>query len=280
MKDNRGLSLVELLVGLALSSIVLVAIGYLLITGLRLSGRNNAHVEVQNEAQTTMNLIIDNIMESRGICAVNSAAGADTQCILLGDLLIEASGGAYDVYFSGDAVVTDIHTLGADGQPLGEMYLVAFPNQDFPEDGGKPGYCKLLGSVSVGGTDEAVKKGTVAQSAWTLIRDYVTGLSQAQRTQWLLARYITGCTITVDDFDISGVTGDYYKETTYYWNGDTEDTYYYDEPMTLQISIDLEYDYGNGTVTRNLTDSVALRNRLNQVYVGDGSAMYEYKLKK
>ena len=61
--NNKGFSLVELLVALAVSSIVLTALGYMIITGLKLYGRNNAHVEVQSEAQTAMNLILDNIME-------------------------------------------------------------------------------------------------------------------------------------------------------------------------------------------------------------------------
>ena len=35
-KDNKGFSLVELLVALAVSSIVLTALGYMIITGLKL----------------------------------------------------------------------------------------------------------------------------------------------------------------------------------------------------------------------------------------------------
>lgn len=278
MKDNRGLSLVELLVALAVGSIVITALGYLLITGLRMYGRNAAHTEVQNEAQTTMNLILDTIMESQGICMVNPAAGADTECVLLGDLLIEKDGGSYNAYFKGDALVTDIHTLGADGRPVRKMYLVSFPNDDFSADASKPGYCKLLNHVSKSAPSEAEEKGDVALDVWTMVRDYTLGLSEEERTIWLLGRYVTGCRMEPEHY--GGTNSKYYTETEYYWNGSSETYYYYDAPVTVNVAIDFAYDYGNGQVTRTLTDSAAIRSRLDEVYVGDGSVMCEYARKK
>ncbi len=278
MKDNRGLSLVELLVAFAVGSIVIAALGYLLISGLRMYGRNAAHTEVQNEAQTTMNLIVDSIMESQGICIVNPASGADTECVLLGDLVIEKAGSSYDAYFRGNAIVTDISTVGADGRPIRRMYLVSFPNDDFGSDATKPGYAKLLANVSKSAASEAEEKGAVAWDAWTAVRDYTLGLSEADRTIWLLARYITGCQIEVERLE--GTDSDYYTETEYYWNGSSETYYYYDAPVTLNITLDLEYDYGSGQITRTLEDSAAIRSRLEQVYVGKDATMYEYQLKK
>lgn len=273
MNNNKGFSLVELLVALAVSSLVLVGLGYLIITGLKLYGRNNAHVEVQSEAQTTMNLLIDNIMEAQGVCMMNPASGTNTDCVLLGDLLIEESAGSYHAFFKGNAVVTDIEGIGADGRPLEEMYLVAFPNDDFPEDAGKPGYARLVNNVSKSGDNAG---GEVALEASEKVLNYVRNeLSEDDRLKWLLARYVTACRMEVDRID-----ADYYKETVYYWSGATEEICYYEEPVTINVALSFAYDYGNGSVTRTLSDSAAVRNRLEKVYIGKSGTIYEYNRKK
>lgn len=276
MKDNRGVTLVELLVAFVVGSLVLVALGYLLMTGLRLSGRNNAHVEVQSEAQTTMNLILDNVMEAGGICMINPAAGSNTQCALLGDLVVEESSGSYDVWFKGNAVVTRINDPDADGEPARKMYLVAFPNDAFPSDSGKTGYAKLISNVTKSEASEAERAGSAAKDALLVVDAYVRNtLSEDARTKWYLARYVTGCRMEVDRADT-----DYDKETVYYWNGSQEDNYYFKEPVTVKVVLNLEYDYGTGTVERTLEDSATIRNRLEKVYVDKNGTMFEYKRKK
>lgn len=275
MKDNRGVTLVELLIAFVVGSLVLVALGYLLMTGLRLSGRNNAHVEVQSEAQTTMNLILDNVMEAGGICMINPASGDDTQCVLLGDLVVEETSGSYDVWFKGNAVVTRIDDPDSNGIPTRKMYLVAFPNDDFPSDSGKAGYAKLISNVTKSEASEAERAGAAAKDALVAVDDYVNGLDEDARTKWYLARYITGCRMEVDRADT-----DYEKETIYYWNGSQEDIYYFKEPVTVKVVLDLEYDYGSGIVTRALEDSATIRNRLDKVYLDKDGTMLEYKRKK
>ncbi len=274
MRDNRGVSLVELLVAFMVGSLVLVALGYLLLSGMKLSGRNNAHVEVQSEAQTTMNLILDNIMEAGGICIANPAAGADTECVLLGDLVVEENSGSYNVWFKGNAVVTCIDDMDVNGNPIQKMYLVGFPNDDHPSDGAKPGYAKLVSGASKSEPSEAERAGAAAKDALDAVQHYVKNeLSEEERTKWYLAQYITGCRIEVER-----IATDYFMETTYYWNSTTEDIYYFKEPVTVSVSLSLEYDYGSGSVTRELTDSATVRSRLQKVYVADsGSGMVEYK---
>ena len=276
MKDNRGVTLVELLVAFVVGSLVLVALGYLLMTGLRLSGRNNAHVEVQSEAQTTMNLILDNVMEAGGICMINPATGTNTQCALLGDLIVEESAGSYDVWFKGNAIVTRINDPDVDGNPSRKMYLVAFPNDGFPSDPGKSGYAKLISNAAKSGSSEAEKAGAAAKDALLVVDNYVrNALSEDARTKWYLARYITGCRM-----EIARADTDYDKETVYYWNGSQEDNYYFKEPVTVKVVLNLEYDYGTGTVERTLEDSATIRNRLEKVYVDKNGTMFEYKREK
>lgn len=280
MNDNRGLSLIELLIAFAISAVVLAGVGYLIMTGLKMSGRNNAHVEVQNEAQTTMNLIIDNIMETQGVCVPFTEVDKNTECVLLGDLVIEEAGTGYSVYFKGNAVVSDIDSVDAEGKPLREMYLVSFPNNDFTEDSGKPGYCKLINNVSKRGANEAERKGAVAGDALEKVRHYVKEeLKPEDRIKWLLARYITGFRVDVERID-----SDYYEETVQYMNGEEEVFYYYADPITLNVAIELEYDYQSGQVQRTLEDSAAVRSRLNEVYVEKKNAadikFYEFEREK
>lgn len=270
-ENNKGFSLVELLVALAVSSIVLTALGYMIITGLKLYGRNNAHVEVQSEAQTAMNLILDNIMESKGVCIVNPPSGNSTDCVLLGDLIIEENMGNYDVYFAGNAIVTDLDEVGDDGCPIKEMYLVSFPNTDYPDSTEHSGYAKLISGCALGEKEE----GEAANQARTETLNYVRNVDVKNRTKWLLARYITGCRIEVDDIDQN-----YYEETDYYENGETEVNYYYKEPVKIDVEISLEYDYGSGKISKTLSDSAVIRNRMDRVYVGQNGSANEYKRKK
>lgn len=276
MKDNRGVSLVELLVAFMVGSLVLVALGYLLLTGMKISGRNNAHVEVQSEAQTTMNLILDNIMEAGGICISNPAAGTDTECALLGDLIVEESGGSYNVWFKGNAVVSCINDPDASGNPIRKMYLVGFPNDDYPSDAGKTGYAKLVSGAAKSEPSEAERAGSAAKDALSNVQNYVKNeLSEDERTKWYLAQYITGCRIEVERMDT-----DYNMETTYYWNGSSENIYYFKEPVSVSVTLSLEYNYGSGSISREITDSATVRSRLEKVYVENGSGMMEYKRKK
>lgn len=274
MRDNRGVTLVELLVAFVVGSLVLLALGYLLLTGLRLSGRNNAHVEVQSEAQTTMNLILDNIMEASGVCIINPSAGTDTQCVLLGDIVVEEDSGSYSVWFKGNAVVTRIDDADSNGNPSRKMYLVAFPNEEMPSDDGKAGYTKLISNVTKSEASEAEREGAAVKDALLLVDDYVNRLDEDDRTKWYLARYITGCRIEMERADT-----DYYKETVYYWNSTQEDIYYFNEPVTVKVTLNLEYDYGSGTVPRSLVDSATVRNRLDQVYLEKNGSMIAYKRK-
>lgn len=283
MRDDRGVSLVELLVAFAVSAIVITMLGGLLFFGLRLYGRNTAHTEVLNEAQTTMNLIVDTIMESQGIC-MHSVSGIDIECVLLGDLQIKETGSGYDVFFKGKAIVTDIHRIGTDGKSVRRMYLVSFPNNDFRANAN--GYAKLLTGEATGGALDAEKRGTIAAEALNMVQTYTLNLSEEEKTMWLLARYITGCSMKVDHYVgtdseyASDSDSAYYKETKSYKNGANESFYYYEEPVTVNISIALEYDYGSGRVTRNLENRATIRSRVDAVYIGDGTKMYEYVLKK
>ncbi len=66
-KKNRGVSLVEILVAIAVSAIVMSAIGVLLTQGMHGYVRQTTQAELQNEANIAMNQITDSLMEANGI---------------------------------------------------------------------------------------------------------------------------------------------------------------------------------------------------------------------
>lgn len=69
VKDNKGFSLVELLVAITISAIVAGGIGYLLTTSLRMYNKDTVDVTLQQELQITLNQIVDYAMESETIVA-------------------------------------------------------------------------------------------------------------------------------------------------------------------------------------------------------------------
>lgn len=66
MKENRGLSLVELLITIAILAIVLAAATSFMITGSRSFAKGNADSELQKEAELAVNQVLDMIIDVNG----------------------------------------------------------------------------------------------------------------------------------------------------------------------------------------------------------------------
>ena len=64
------MTLVELLVAFAVSAIILAGLSYIIFSVLQFYGRANANVEIQNESQTSLNLVIDTILSAKGACYI------------------------------------------------------------------------------------------------------------------------------------------------------------------------------------------------------------------
>lgn len=267
---NLGFSLVEILVALAVSAILITGLSYILFTSLRLYGTNNANVEIQNESQQVLNLVADTILEARGVCMKIPDTDDDTECILLGDLIIQKDAvnlNKYEALFSGVAIVF----MGA---PVNEMYMVDLPDAvhgPIGAGGDYANYCRLAEN------EDTVAE--AAQASLVKIRGYVYGMSDNARRPWLMGRF-------VESFVITPTNGlqDLKKETVYYVNGSFEDKYYFMEPITLHIDLGFEYQYNNRTITRSMEDDIAVRSRLKTIYVEEnesngssGRGMVEYK---
>lgn len=73
--DNKGFSLIELLVTIAVSSIILLMISFMLVQGTKLFKSENEEIDIQNEVQIVRNQITEVIMEAKSIVIVE--AGED-----------------------------------------------------------------------------------------------------------------------------------------------------------------------------------------------------------
>lgn len=86
MRDNKGVTLVELLVAIAVGSIVMAGIATMIFNSIELYGRTVVSADVQNEAQDTMNLLEDSVLEAKGLEIVQDTANEkETQYVLLGE---------------------------------------------------------------------------------------------------------------------------------------------------------------------------------------------------
>ena len=71
IRDNRGLSLIELIVSLAIASIVVLAIGTLMSVGTRSYYSTSAETELQKESQIALNQINDLLIKAQEYQLIN-----------------------------------------------------------------------------------------------------------------------------------------------------------------------------------------------------------------
>lgn len=253
--NNKGLSLVELLVALAVSSIVLAGLSFLMINVMKLYARTNANVELQNEAQTAMNLVLDNIMDASGLCMVEPVSvpvandpANQPVCILLGNLKVNgADFGSAE--FTGDAVVWDPDPL------VQEMYLLTYEE-------GNPGIFNTSGAAS---------ESEAALLAIGKIQQEVLDLPMEDRLEYLLARNVTVFDVRIADYYTFPEPEDKLDPDNPYdalGNQIKKKIYYYNMPMVLAVHLEFEMEYQTGReVTRIIDDDAAIRSRLPYIFV-------------
>ncbi len=72
--NNKGFSLIELLVALAISSIIIVLLGSLLLNSMKSYNKQSVGADLQNESQVVVNQMVDSIMEATAIDLVSSGS--------------------------------------------------------------------------------------------------------------------------------------------------------------------------------------------------------------
>ena len=67
LKDNRGFTLVEILVAVVIAGLILGAIGTVMVQGLKVLGSGNKALDLETEAQRTLNLVTNKLMEAQSL---------------------------------------------------------------------------------------------------------------------------------------------------------------------------------------------------------------------
>ncbi|WP_176461842.1 PilW family protein [Anaeromicrobium sediminis] len=65
--NNKGLTLVEVLIAMGIMGIVMTSIFSFFIPNLKTFNRTDNHIQAQNNAQTAMNRIVDDIIGGQGV---------------------------------------------------------------------------------------------------------------------------------------------------------------------------------------------------------------------
>ncbi|MCR5503109.1 MAG: prepilin-type N-terminal cleavage/methylation domain-containing protein [Lachnospiraceae bacterium] len=296
--NNRGLSLVELLVALGVSLIVLTMLSALIFYVLKASGRTNANVLVQNESQTTTNLITDEIMDSTGLILEDSRPGDPDamRAVLLGTLTVNTGVAVPTGSFIGDAIVYN-PSWDPDDPAAQErkLYLITFPETaPLSVTGFSP-----LSAPSGASLRDRTEAGA-AKKALELVKEKFGDtpgagyLDRNARLVYLMGEHVTGFYLYAGR-DVSGtyepVNGNIFpdKNTKYVDPTDpleadgvtpkTAERYYYTEPLTLSLEMDFAYEYGGASpAERHVKDAVTIRNRSDAIYYDNGSGMIKYYL--
>lgn len=262
--DQRGMTLVEILVALAVSAIVLTGLGYMLVTSLQLYSRTNANVDAQNETQTALNLVLDGVLAAKGVylieedaaqAATKAEADADyVTCALFGNLELESDGtsgtGAFGT-FTGDAIFWQPSTQN--------MYLMSGTfslADDIPKDAE---------------TSEKVVKAIEA------MKNKALPATEEERLPYLMAQNITAFQIKTDDASFVTEESSASPEASPA-TSPADVKKYFKNPLILKVTMTVDIVYQNGkSVSREMSDSVSVRNRLNKVYIDrDGNGVVEY----
>lgn len=248
-KNDSGMTLVELLVAFAVSAIVLSGLSYVIFSVLQFYGRANANVEIQNESQTSLNLVIDSIIAAKGVCFIeeDSAAVAPDEmtCALFGTLHLDDTG-MNTMTFTGDALLW---------QPeYKEMYLMSGTYD--------------LGSFS---SEAAAPLEAIANMKAELPAD------RADRLPYLMAQNVTAFELKADDSCFVAPISKPEDEMTEEEKKKVGKSYF-ENPLTIHINMEFEYEYQSGkTITRQMDDNVAVRNRMDYVYIQrEGEYMTKY----
>lgn len=251
--NNKGVTLVELLVSLAVSSVIMMTLGYILITSLHLYEKTNETVALQNEAQTAMNMVCSLFMDADGMVLTEQALGTGEACLVLLGVVSVDMVQDNKVSFQGKAIVWD--------PAYQEIYLLDYTTGiSFTWD-------------STASEQEAVNK------AAEEIKKQLLAMEWADRRKLLLASYIS-------DFSIEAAAYNEFPEPEQSINplkpSEEITIHYYKSPFAVKVGMELSSEYSAGKVlTRNVEKDVRLRNRMQYIYLQrtDTNEMIKYYAK-
>lgn len=247
MKENRGITLIELVVAIAVGGIVMTGLTAMIVTCVKLYGRNLIHVELQQEAQEAMSFLTASVMEATGLEIIQDETGAQsrTQMVLLGSWERWNDGTADNLSYEGTVVFCMDNTL----KGCTELYIAEY----------------AAGSMEK--TDSATAKEELAAA---MLSDV-----DAHREEYLLATGVNGFQVTVADMGATDVDGSRKYDDT---------AQVFSNPVNLQIAMSFTKSNSAGEKGREITEKVRIRNRLEQFILYEvkdsGAGVHVYNRKK
>ena len=248
--NNKGLSLVELLVAIAISVIVAGSIASLITFAIRMYRNESVNTSMQYELQTNLNMIMDEIMGAQTmIIAQNSGVGvADT-----------------------------------DKGPYTDYALFGNFNAEFEHEGGSvgKGFKGVIFVSSSAGTDHKFKLYMNRIAKETTIADTLAdrkAFAEGEKTavlaapeKYLLGENLTRFVIIPDPDNIS------FKDDT-----KAESGHSFTNPVSVKVELNFEdKGWAGKEINKHVNDSTYLRNKVtDNIYVNPGSGFVTYNLKK
>jgi len=145
-KNNKGFSLVELLIALAVSSIVLGALLVLISQAVQSYTKQTAISQLMNEVDLTLNQVGVEIMESKGLyIKYNSSESEDLDGALVGNYSIYVDNINPEKDLDGNANVDKLDKTKLCGYVLGSDNVLYY----IDEDGGKSEVCDHVKAFTV-----------------------------------------------------------------------------------------------------------------------------------
>lgn len=158
MRDNKGITLVELLIALAIASVIMTAVSSMILSAVRMYAKGSTNVELQNEAQTTFALLTDSVMEANGLKVVE-ADTIQTEYALLGEMKEIEIAGIPKIQYLGKIILNYDNPI----KGYREIYIASYQEAD---------------SVNIGNTqaevENAIKADVMNHKERYLLSAYVT----------------------------------------------------------------------------------------------------------
>ena len=269
-KDNRGLTLVELLVTLAVSAVLAGAVSALIGYSVSTYNRENVNTEMQYELQSNINMMMDEIMGA-SVFVVKQNSGVDPDK--------EDEGEPYTKYALFGNPYTDIKL--ADGTVTKGFSGVIFVSASDDTDGNDDGRFRIYMNRIV--KEEASRDAAMADLCAIAASDLANGGGYAEVSgnfstdpnPYLLGENLTQFVIEPDP-----------NGTSFSHRTDPDDSskeiYEYTNPIEVKVEISFERDgWGTKKYNKHVEDITYLRNKVtDSVFVDDGSGTFTtYKLK-